>query len=92
MEVSGPLPRGKTPQYQLDIRLGGTLIRSGHGGEEEDSYHCTYRALNPGSTSRNLVSMLAELSRIPDVLQRMTGSMESPCTTTGDELEADKLA
>jgi hypothetical protein len=37
MELSGQLyPQGKSPQYPLDRRLGGTQIRSGRGVEERN--------------------------------------------------------
>jgi hypothetical protein len=39
MELSGQIhPRGKSPGYPLDRRLGGPQSRSGRGGEEK-TYH-----------------------------------------------------
>jgi hypothetical protein len=41
MEVSRKLyPRGKSPWYPVDRRMGGPQSRSGHGGDEEKSCHC----------------------------------------------------
>jgi hypothetical protein len=35
IHASANLPRGKSPQYQLDRSLGGTQSRSGRGREEK---------------------------------------------------------
>jgi len=42
-------PQGKSPHYPLDRRLGGPQSRSGHGGEEKNSFHkklCDHERVN----------------------------------------------
>jgi hypothetical protein len=43
LHAPAALPRGKSPRYRLDRRLGGPQSRCGHGGEETGSHHCPCR-------------------------------------------------
>jgi hypothetical protein len=53
-------PEGKSPQYPLD----GNQSRSGRGGQEKKSHHCSCRELNPGHPARSTAPILAELSQL----------------------------
>jgi len=63
MEVSGQLyvpanlPRRKSPQYQLDKRVGGSHSRSGRGGERNKSHRCHCRKLNHGRSDTNIQTL-----------------------------------
>jgi hypothetical protein len=45
------------PRYNLDRRLGGPQSRYGHSVKEKYSHHSTSRELNPGHSTRRLVSV-----------------------------------
>jgi len=68
MEVNGQLHapaalfpgESAPPSYPLD-RLSGFQIRSGHGGEENKSDHCSCLESNSGRPARSLVTILTEL-------------------------------
>jgi hypothetical protein len=65
-------PREKSPRYPLYWKLGGSQIRSGHsGGEEKKSHRSPCRELNPGSTARSLVSVMAELPRLLHSVEKL---------------------
>jgi hypothetical protein len=57
-------PRGKSPRYPLDRRLGGSQSRSGLFGEEKILYPTGIRTLNSWSSSPQLVAMPTTLSRL----------------------------
>jgi len=56
-QLHGPaaLPRGKSPRYPLDRRLGGPQSRSGRGGEVKNPY--------PGRPARKLVTTMTDVPR-----------------------------
>jgi hypothetical protein len=61
-------PRGKSPRYSLDRRLGEPQSRSGHSGcEYKNSHHCPFRELNPGRAAFTLVSIQSYSGSKPDV-------------------------
>jgi hypothetical protein len=45
-------PRGKSPQYSLDMRLGGTQSRPGSGGEEK-------KIPSPGENRTTVIQLVA---------------------------------
>jgi hypothetical protein len=59
-------PRGKSPRYPLDRRLGGAQNRSGHRGDNEIP-SCPLPVLNPERPAHSLVSILTALPRFPIV-------------------------
>jgi hypothetical protein len=56
--------RGYSPQYTLDRRVNLFLDRSGHGGEEIKSHHCTCQGFNPGRPARILITIITELPQL----------------------------
>jgi hypothetical protein len=53
-------------RYSLHRRLGGPQSRNGRSGEEKNFHSC--RESNPGRPERSLVTILAELSRLPSTM------------------------
>jgi len=57
------LPRGLSPRYPLDRRLGKPHSRYGRGDEEKNSHHCPHWELDPGRPARRVLNVLTELPR-----------------------------
>jgi hypothetical protein len=76
MEVSGQLhapaalPPGIFPRYPFDIRLGRPQSQFGRDGENKYIFPC--RESYPGRLARSLVSVLAEPSRLINLVTPVT--------------------
>jgi hypothetical protein len=65
---------GNRSRCPLSRKLGGPQSRSGRGGEEKNSHHCTRREMNPGREAGSLIAILTELSRFLIVMKFVTNS------------------
>jgi hypothetical protein len=72
MEVDGRVsvaePWGKCPMYILDEKLGGPQTRSGHGAEVEFLPMSGIESRSTGGLASGLVTISAELSRLPETV------------------------
>jgi hypothetical protein len=68
-------PRGKSPQYPLDRRLGGPQSLSGRGGEEKNSQPPPgIEPPNPNAPARSSVGIPTELPRLLARMGEMTNA------------------
>jgi hypothetical protein len=60
-----PYSQGKSPQYPLDRWLGGPQSRSGRGNEEKEIPFPPLSGIEPGRSTRSLVTTVTELRQFP---------------------------
>jgi len=61
LHAASALPRGKSPRYILDRKLGEPQSQYERGEDEKKIRHCSLSEIEPRSSSPYLVTILTEL-------------------------------